>query len=276
MDNKISVIMACYNCEKTLPSAIESILKQTYTNWVMICCDDGSSDSTLAILKEYKEKYPDKFVILENGENRKLPFSLNRCLEAVSTSLVARMDADDVSAPERLEIQAKYLADHPECDLVGTGIAVLNGKGTITPMLQPQYPEAKDMLRCSCFSHATIMTYKRVYDELGGYSLESRAERCEDIDLWSRFLQKGFVGHNVPDLLYTVVEDDEAVKRRSLKSRIKLAKTLRVICKRLDLHGVAALKRIYGQLILAFIPTPVYKWLHLKKIARSSKKVENE
>ena len=268
--------MACYNCEGTLRSSIESIISQTYENWVLICCDDGSSDGTLAILKEYKEKYPDKFVILENGENRKLPFSLNRCLEAVSTSLVARMDADDVSAPERLEIQAKYLADHPECDLVGTGIAVSNGKGTITPMLQPQYPEAKDMLRCSCFSHATVMTYKRVYDELGGYSLESRAERCEDIDLWSRFLEKGFVGHNIPDLLYTVVEDDDAVKRRSLRSRIKLAKTLKVICKRLNLRGFAAFKRTYGQLVLAFIPTPVYKWLHLKKIAKSSRKIENE
>ena len=102
--------MACYNCEGTLRSSIESIISQTYENWVLICCDDGSSDSTLAILKEYKEKYPDKFVILENGENRKLPFSLNRCLEAVSTSLVARMDADDVSSPDRFEKQVNYLA----------------------------------------------------------------------------------------------------------------------------------------------------------------------
>lgn len=276
MKKTVSVIMACYNCEKTVRSSIESILAQTYTDWVMILCDDGSSDGTLGILKEYGEKYPDKFIILENGSNRKLPFSLNRCLKAASTELVARMDADDVCDPKRLEIQVKYLGEHPECDLVGTGIAVTDGKTVRAEMLQPSRPVPKDMLHCSCFSHATIMTYKRVYDELGGYSLESRAERCEDIDLWSRFLQHGFVGHNIPDLLYTVEEDDSAVRRRSLGSRIKLAKTLRVICKRLDLHGFAAFKRTYGQLALSFIPTPVYKWLHLRKIARHSKSINDK
>ena len=84
---------------------------------------------------------------------------------------------------------------------------------------------------------------------------------------------KGFVGHNIPDPLYTVIEDDSAVKRRSLKSRFKLAKTLRVICNRLDLKGFPAFKRIYGQILLAFIPLPIYKWLHMKKIAKHSNKV---
>jgi glycosyltransferase EpsE len=119
------------------------------------------------------------------------------------------------------------------------------------------------------------MTYKRVYDELGGYSLEDRAERCEDVDLWSRFMQKGFVGHNMPDLLYSVTEDDSAVKRRSLSSRIKLAKTRRVICKRLGLRGFSAFKRIYGHILLAFIPTPIYKKLHMKKMAKDSVKVKS-
>ena len=73
MDKKISVIMACYNCEGTLRSSIESIISQTYENWVLICCDDGSSDGTLAILKEYKEKYPDKFVILETAKTESFP-----------------------------------------------------------------------------------------------------------------------------------------------------------------------------------------------------------
>lgn len=273
MEKKISVIMACYNCESTLRAAIDSILAQTYTEWEMICCDDGSSDCTLGILEEYKEKYPDRFVILENIKNKKLPYSLNHCLKYVKTELVARMDADDVSSPDRFEKQLKYLTDHPECDLVGTGIAVSDGASTKTVMIMPSHPVPKDMLHCSCFNHATIMTYKRVYDELGGYSLESRAERCEDIDLWSRFMMKGFVGHNIPDPLYTVIEDDSAVKRRSLKSRFKLAKTLRVICKRLDLKGFPAFKRIYGQILLAFIPLPIYKWLHMKKIAKHSNKV---
>ena len=273
MNKKISVIMACYNCEDTLRAAIDSILRQTYTEWEMICCNDGSSDGTLAILNEYKEKYPDRIIVIDNGSNKKLPYSLNSCLSQVKTELVARMDADDVCSPDRFEIQVKYLSEHPECDLIGTGIAVSDGSTVKAEMILPSIPEPKDMLHCSCFNHATIMTYKRIYDELGGYSLEKRAERCEDVDLWSRFMQRGFVGHNIPDLLYTVIEDDNAVKRRSLSSRINLAKTRRVICKRLGLRGFSAIKRTYGQILLAFIPTPIYKWLHLKRIAKNSSKV---
>lgn len=81
---------------------MDSILAQTYTNWVMICCDDGSTDGTLGVLRRYDEQYPGKFIVLENGENRKLPYSLNHCHEHVETELVARMNADDWSLPERL------------------------------------------------------------------------------------------------------------------------------------------------------------------------------
>ena len=64
--NTVSIIMACYNSEKTLHKAIDSILAQTYDNWVMICCDDGSSDRTVEILRDYQKRYPDKFVVLQN------------------------------------------------------------------------------------------------------------------------------------------------------------------------------------------------------------------
>ena len=168
MDDKISVIMATYNCEKTVEKAIDSILAQTYTNWVMIICDDGSSDGTFAILNRYAEEYPDKFVIIQNEQNRKLPYSLNHCLQYVQTDLVARMDGDDWSAPDRFEKQIVFLREHPECHLVGTGIAVSDGSSVLTTIVQPAKPVPKDMLKINCFSHATIMTYKRVYDALDG------------------------------------------------------------------------------------------------------------
>ena len=82
-NEKISVIMSCYNCSSTLKKAVDSIMAQTYTNWVMICCDDGSRDNTLNILKEYQMRYPDKFIIIQNEGNKKLPYSLNHCLEYV-------------------------------------------------------------------------------------------------------------------------------------------------------------------------------------------------
>lgn len=207
-NEKVSVIMSCYNCSKTLEKAIDSILAQTYTNWVMICCDDGSKDNTLNILKEYQRRYPDKFVIIKNERNKKLPYSLNHCLKYVKTELIARMDADDWSMPERFEKQVTFLCEHPEYDLVGTGVQVFADNEILTTIIQPLVPVPEDMLHCNCFSHATIMTYKRVYDALGGYTFDADVERCEDLDLWSRFFEAGFHGYNLPDGLYTILEDD--------------------------------------------------------------------
>lgn len=269
---KISVIMACYNCAETLPKAIDSILAQTYKNWVLICCDDGSTDDTLSILKKYQAQYPEKFIVIQNDGNRKLPYSLNHCLQYVETELVARMDADDWSMPERFEHQVTYLKKHPEVDLLGTGLLVSDGEKTLTTIVQPSVPQPRDMLHCTCFSHATIMTYKRVYDALGGYSLEPYVERCEDQDLWCRFFEKGFVGHNLQEVLYAILEDANAVKRRTLRNRLNTAKTLSKGFKRMGLHGFGCFKRSYLQIVLYFLPTGLYHKLHVWKLNRDLKR----
>ncbi len=269
---RISVIMACFNCEKTLPKALDSVLGQTYTNWVMICCDDGSSDGTLSILEQYARQHPGKFVILQNPANKKLPYSLNHCLQHVTTDLVARMDADDWSAPDRFAVQVDYLLRHPECDLVGTGITVSDGTNPLTQIIQPPHPRPEDMLHCNCFSHATIMTYKRVYDALDGYSLEPHVERCEDLDLWSRFFVAGFTGHNLPDALYTILEDENAVLRRNWKNRVNTAKTLRAAFQRMGLRGFACYKKAYFQLLTYFLPMGIYKKLHVWKMTQRTRK----
>ncbi len=269
--DKVSIIMACYNCAETLPKAIDSILAQTYENWAMICCDDGSSDDTLAVLERYSKQYPNRFVILHNDENRKLAYSLNYCLRYVETDLVARMDADDISDPKRLEIQVAYLKAHPEVDLLGTGVAVWDGEEMLATIVQPTVPKPEDMIQCHCFSHATIMTYKRVYEELGGYSLEPYTERCEDLDLWSRFLAAGFIGHNIPDALYTILEDENAVRRRSFRNRLNTAKTLMTGFRRMGLSGFACYKKAYFQVLVGLLPRGIYIKLHMWKLSNQYK-----
>lgn len=262
MNDKISVIMACYNCEKTIRKSIDSILAQTYTNWVMICCDDGSSDGTLDILNEYKEKYPDKFVILQNDGNKQLPYSLNHCLQYVETEYVARMDADDWSLPERFEIQLKFLKEHPEYDLVSTGVTVSDGDKKIASIIKVPEPTKHTMLKQNAFSHATIMTYKRVYDALGGYSLDPTVIRVEDVDLWCRFLAAGFRGYNLPDELYVILEDVNAVKRRSFRARLNSAKTRQKGYRLMGFKGWVCYKP-YLIVLRAFIPVKLYQLLHI-------------
>ena len=110
MNQKISVIMSVYNSEATLRESIDSILAQTYPDWEFIICNDASTDGTQAILEEYAEKDPERFILLKNEENKRLAFSLNRCLEKATGFYVARMDGDDISLPERFEKQVCFYA----------------------------------------------------------------------------------------------------------------------------------------------------------------------
>ncbi len=271
MNDKISVIMACYNCEKTLNKAIDSILVQTYTNWVMICCDDGSTDGTLKILNEYKEKYPDKFVIIQNDGNKKLPYSLNHCLQHVETEFVARMDADDWSMPERFEKQIKFLKENPEYDLVGTGMIAFDGEKKIASIIKTPKPNKHTMLKQNAFSHATIMTYKRVYDSLNGYCLEPYALRVEDVDLWCRFLAAGYKGYNLPDELYVILENEDAVKRRTFQARLNSAKTRQRGYKLMGFKGLVCYKP-YLNVLRAFVPVKLQQKLHTLKLKKSETK----
>lgn len=265
MNDKISVIMAAYNCEKTVEKAIDSILAQTYENWVMIICDDGSTDGTLAILNRYAQRYPGKFVIIRNERNSKLPCSLNHCLKYVQTDLVARMDADDWSTPDRFEKQVAFLRDHPQYDLVSTGVTVHDGEKAIASIIKIPEPNRETILRQNAFSHATILTYKRVYDALGGYSQDPTALRVEDRELWYRFMAAGFRGYNMPDELYVMVENVGAVRRRTLQARVNGAKIASRGLRLLGYRGFVCWKP-YINVLKAFVPTFLYQKIHKHRL----------
>ena len=270
MNDKISVIMATYNCEKTVEKAIDSILAQTYENWVMIICDDGSTDGTLEILHRYEREFPGKFVIIQNEKNSKLPYSLNHCLQYVQTELVARMDGDDWSTPDRFEKQVAFLKAHPEYDLVGTGVTVFDGEKKIASIVKIPEPTKQTMLKENAFSHATIMTYKRVYDALEGYSLDPTAERVEDVDLWCRFLAAGFRGYNLPDELYVILEDVNAAKRRTFRARLNSARTRHRGYRLMGFRGLICYKP-YLLVLRAFVPTGIYRLIHAARLKRINK-----
>ena len=226
MENeKISVIMAIYNCAKYLPDAIESILNQTYTNWELILCDDASTDDTYNVAKRYRDCNPEKIILIRNQENKKLSYSLNRCLKHATGKYVARMDGDDKCLPERFERQVAYLKAHPEYDLVGTAMQRFDDKGLGMINYSIDDPDYYTLRKWVPYHHATILTYKYVYDKLNGYTVSPRTVRGQDYDLWFRFYHEGFNGNNMREPFYLVREDANAVRRRSVKVRINGIKT---------------------------------------------------
>lgn len=216
---KISIIMGVFNCASTLPQAIESILTQTYTNWEFIICDDCSTDDTYAVAAKYRDLYPQKIKLIRNDVNSRLAASLNHCLEYASGEYVARMDGDDISLPERFEKQVAYLQAHPECDLVGTAMRRFSDEGEADVLYAVDNPDYYTLRRKIPFHHATIMTYKRIYDALGGYTVSELTARAEDYELWFRFYLEKFQGDNLTEALYLVREDEAAIRRRTVRGR---------------------------------------------------------
>ena len=215
----VSIIMGAYNAGKTIREAIESILGQEFTDWEFVICDDGSTYDTLAICREYDAVYPGRFHVLANQNNRKLSATLNRCLSVARGKYIARMDADDISKPTRLAKQVAVLESRPEIDLVGTAMQRFGDRGAAGIVMPPERPNRFTLRRSIPFCHATIMARNSMYKEVGGYNESSRTARSQDVDLWFRFFDHGFVGINLNEPLYLVREDLAAISRRTFRTR---------------------------------------------------------
>jgi glycosyltransferase EpsE len=221
----VSVVMGAYNCAPTLADALESIATQTYRNWELVVCDDASTDGTAAILDAFAKSHPGRVTVLRNDVNRKLAFSLNRCLAVARGDLVARMDGDDRCLPGRLERQCTFLSSHPEYAVVGTAMQRFDDSGLRDVLSLPSRPDRWSMRRDVPFAHATVLVRKQAFDALGGYTVSARTERCEDMDLWFRFLRAGYLGANLGEPLYLVREDLAAIRRRQLRTRYNTFRT---------------------------------------------------
>lgn len=260
--SKISVIMGIYNCEDTLAEAIESILGQTYTDFELIMCDDGSSDGTYAIAQSYAEKFGNVKVI-KNEKNMRLAYSLNHCLSVSSGEYIARMDADDVSCPTRFEKQVEFLDSHPKIDLVGTSLTVKDGDELLYNRIYPYDPIKNVYLTASPFAHPTVMIRKSVLTALGGYRVSPETMRCEDLDLWFRFAIAGYKGVNLPDPLYLYQESLNDYKKRTVKAALGIRKVYLKYYKETKAplkYRIMTLKPV----IAAFLPAS-YKARHHKK-----------
>ena len=123
---KVSVVMAVYNGEKYLQSAIDSILTQTFYDFEFIIVDDASTDETANIIKGYKDS---RVKLITNEVNMRLPRSLNRGLSAASGNYIVRMDADDISLPNRIEKQVLFMDNHPEVAASSVNYIVIDEEG---------------------------------------------------------------------------------------------------------------------------------------------------
>ena len=221
LNEKISVLMGVYNAENNVTDAVRTIENQTEKNLEFIICDDGSTDNTFKLLMGLKEEYPN-IILLRNKKNQGLAYALNRCLAIATGEYIARMDVDDRCDSRRFEYQKKFLVRHPEYDLVGSRMILLDDDHRKSFSREDEKPTWKLLPLKSPFAHPTVLMHKYVMDRLGGYSVEKYTRRCEDLELWYRFFAMGMKGYNLPQYLYIKKQGLEDYKRRKVINGLEM------------------------------------------------------
>lgn len=219
---KISIIMGIYkmiNKRSIVELSINSILNQTYKDFEFIICDDGSNDGTYEMVQDLI-KNDKRVILIKNNENKGLAYSLNHCLSIAKGKYIARMDADDISMPDRLEKQIGFLNEHLEYAMVGCNLLLINDKGIWGKRILAKEPTKKSFLFTSPYCHPAIVMRKEVLDKVNNYKVEKITRRAEDYDLFMRIYANGYKGYNMQEFLYQFREDNDAYKRRAYKYRI--------------------------------------------------------
>ncbi len=209
MPPKVSVVMPVYNGERYLADAIESILAQTYSNFELIIVNDGSQDSSDAILEAYSER-DDRIQVISHERNRGPSVARNTGIAASKGEFIAGMDCDDASLPRRLELQLTFLQANPRVGAVGTRMQVVDDD--LKPLFEYDVPEHHAHILWNLFfgwslAGATVMMRREFLLSLGGY--ETRY-LTDDLDLWTRMAGKTRFA-NIPGKLYVYRRHDAAI-----------------------------------------------------------------
>ena len=197
----VTIGLPFYNAEKYLALAIESVLQQTYTDWELLLLDDGSTDNSLSIAQSYAQK-DSRIKVISDGKNKNLATRLNELPSLPQGLYLARMDADDIMLPARIERQLAVLKAHPEIDVLGTNAYIINDENAVTSTRYPLTPK-NTLTRVKSFIHPTIIAKKQWFLE---NPYDTKALRMEDAELWYRTHSKyHFVRLNEPLLFYREV-----------------------------------------------------------------------
>lgn len=209
--------MGVFNAAAYLEAAIDSILGQTLRDFEFIIVDDASTDASLAIVERFAAQ-DRRIRILRNDTNQGLGVVLHRGVAEARGEFVARMDADDVAMPERLEKQLRYFHEHPDTDVLGSYAMDIDEHGRDTG--ERRVPTAHARIVALMWSnpliHPTVMFRRQRVVEAGSYSPAAR--RRQDYDLWFRCARHGLRFANLPEPLLRYRFSQNTLRRNDLRA----------------------------------------------------------
>ncbi|PVX25775.1 MAG: glycosyl transferase, partial [Candidatus Bathyarchaeum sp.] len=223
---RIDVIMSVYNGETYLREAIESILNQTYTNFRFIIVDDCSNDGSFDIINSFTDE---RIVVIKNKKRSGLTRNLNKALRASDAEYVARQDADDASLSNRFKTQIDFFEKHPEVDLLGTGVYLINEKGDlIGERFAHPKPSKQIFLKANELFHGSAMIRREAIEAVGGYN--EVFKYSQDYELWLRLAKKDNA-RNIQKPLYALRRHKSSVSLNKTKEQLLFELAARKIAK---------------------------------------------
>lgn len=252
---KVTVLMPCYNAEKTIKQAIESILNQSYQDFIFYIINDGSTDNSEQIIKQFK----DERIVYIKQENKGIATSLKEALKNIQTEYVMRMDSDDISHPQRLEKLLEFLSENPNISLVSSKVVPFIDENTVNFKTLPKQNIVlydTKQLRSSLLLNNNMIAHPSVIFNLNhlkrlnlNYFDDINYYAGEDYYLWTKFLFKANAATLKDDLLFYRVSKQSSISSKAAKQRD-------------ELHFVI-LKELFDDLNLTLNEKQLRLWINL-------------
>lgn len=218
MSRKVSVILPVYNAENTVKQALISIVNQTYNNLEIIIINDGSNDNTEEIVRSVADS---RIIYVKNDKNEGLIYTLNRGLSMATGEYIARMDADDISLPDRLEKQVNFLDNNKDYIMVGGQIEFFGNTNSNKAYILPCNDDdiRAGLLYYCPFYHPTVLFRKEV---VSLYKLFYNKDyiHAEDYKMWSDISAIGKM-YNIPDIVLKYRISDNQISNKYSLPQIK-------------------------------------------------------
>lgn len=253
MSLKITIGIPFYNNERTLDLAVKSVINQTFRDWELLLIDDGSTDDSIKIAKNLVD-LDSRICLICDGRNKGLVSRLNQIIDLASGDFIARMDADDVMLPKRLEKQLVIFSENPKIDVVATAAYTIDENDNpigIRDIISIDLKNKKDILKKSLLIHPSILVKKEWYRS---NKYDKKYIRAEDFELWCRtFTYTNFYRITEPLLLYRE-------GNTNIKNYITSMRTLRLIYRNYS-KGLLSNSELAFEICKTYFKSFLYKLL---------------
>ncbi len=218
MNPLVTVLMPVYNGGEYLKLSIESILEQTYKDFELLIINDCSTDNSLETIRSLKDP---RIVVHTNEVNMGQTRSLNVGLKLAKGKYIVINDADDLSLPRRIEKQLNFIMRHPEYVVVGTSSLIMDRSGKIRRAFRKPTDSREIplwILSDTPLIHGSVIMNRDIILDHGGYNENFKI--CQDYELWSSLVRKGFRVANIPDILAIIrhYKDSLSFKERDVQT----------------------------------------------------------